>query len=468
MDYDDDDFDDFLELKQDEAKEANEESDSNEEEIICEADTSPVHEKSKSKPESYETDLELEDPEKFFTTGQEELYREACKLVGVIPASYFIRNMDETHMNLNHHGLGPKGCKAIAIALVSNTSITRLDLEDNWILEEGALSLMQMLHENYYIQELNVSDNHLDSKGAQIITDFLSENTSSLWSIQLAGNDFKDDTAAMFCNALTANYRIKVLDLSHNLFSEKGGELLGQMLVLNEGLQTLDLSWNQLHLKGAVALSNSLRVNITLKTLNLSWNGFGNEGAQALGEALKINATLAQLDISSNHIYNDGAIKLGKGLELNETLRILKMSQNPVTVDGALAMILSVKKNPKSRLEDIDISNVLVTEGFVKQLEGVFAVHPELDVLYGEVTGTISKTVSLPIAFKVIKAYVEQNKTNMFEFFKSINHLGTPKMPVAEFRKALTLQNKVHLNRPQIRELIKKLDPDETGIIDYR
>jgi hypothetical protein len=39
-------------------------------------------------------------------------------VVGVVPASYFIRNMEESCMNLNHHGLGPKGTKAIAIALV--------------------------------------------------------------------------------------------------------------------------------------------------------------------------------------------------------------------------------------------------------------------------------------------------------------------------------------------------------------
>lgn len=58
------------------------------------------------------------DTEKFFTTGQKELYMEACKLVGVVPVSYFIRNMEESYMNLNHHGLGPQGTKAIAIALV--------------------------------------------------------------------------------------------------------------------------------------------------------------------------------------------------------------------------------------------------------------------------------------------------------------------------------------------------------------
>uniref|UniRef100_A0A7N4PUE8 Leucine rich repeat containing 74A n=1 Tax=Sarcophilus harrisii TaxID=9305 RepID=A0A7N4PUE8_SARHA len=432
MDYDDDDDEDTLE--QEEATQQIEKSDSDED-IICVVESAPVIEKDKTQPESYETDLEIEDSEKTFTTGQEDLYLEACKLVGVIPVSYFIRNMEETHMNLNHHGLGPKGTKAIAIALVSNTTITRLELEDNWILEEGVLALMQMLHENYYIQELNVSHNHLGSGGAKIITDFLLENTSSLWSIQLAGNNFKDDTAEMFRNALVSNYRIKELDLSHNSFSEKGGEQLGYMLVLNEGLQTLNLGWNQLHSRGAVAVCYSLRVNVTLKTLDLSWNGFGNEGAQVLGEVLKINSTLSYLDISSNHLNNDGANSLSNGLELNETLRILK--------------------------------NVLVTEGFVKQLNGVFSVHPELDVLYGEVIGTISKRVILPSALKLIRTYVVSQNATIFEFFKTIDHLGMTKMPVAEFRKALTVQKKVPLNRIQIRELIKKLDPYETGTVDY-
>lgn len=58
------------------------------------------------------------DTEKFLTIGQKELYLEACKLVGVVPTSYFIQNMEESCMNLNHHGLGPKGTKAIAITLV--------------------------------------------------------------------------------------------------------------------------------------------------------------------------------------------------------------------------------------------------------------------------------------------------------------------------------------------------------------
>lgn len=51
-------------------------------------------------------------------TSISELYLQACKLVGVVPVSFFIRNLESTTMTLSHHGLGPLGCKALAVALV--------------------------------------------------------------------------------------------------------------------------------------------------------------------------------------------------------------------------------------------------------------------------------------------------------------------------------------------------------------
>uniref|UniRef100_A0A8D0H4G4 Leucine rich repeat containing 74A n=1 Tax=Sphenodon punctatus TaxID=8508 RepID=A0A8D0H4G4_SPHPU len=294
----------------------------------------------KARPDSSDTDLEIEDAEKSFITMKgAELYLEACKLVGVVPVSYFMRNMEEPYINLNHHGLGPKGAKAIAIALVSNTTIIHLELEDNWILAEGAMCLVQMLRENCYIQDL-VSD------------------------------------LPPYSNTLEL---VKELDLSHNEFSERGGEQLGQMLANNEALEVLNLSWNHLRMKGAVALGAGLRVNGTLKILDLSWN------------ALKLNNMLVHLDISSNHISNEGAGKLSRGLEVNGNLKILKMSHNPLTVEGAIALVTSIRKNPKSRMEEINISNVLVNEGFLKLLDVMCQVRPELDVIYGGVGGFISK-----------------------------------------------------------------------------
>ncbi|XP_049753496.1 leucine-rich repeat-containing protein 74A [Elephas maximus indicus] len=437
--------------------------------LYCEAEVPLTVEKEKPARESSETDLEIEDSEKYFTTGQKELYLEACKLVGVVPVSYFIRNMEESYMNLNHHGLGPKGTKAIAIALVSNTTIISLELGDNCMMEEGVTSLMQMLHENYYIQELNISENDLGLEGAGILSGFLQRNISSLWNIQLSGNNFKEESAVLFCQAMSSNYRIKKLDLSHNQFSDKGGEQLGQMLALNVGLQVLDLSWNHIRTRGAVALCNGLRANVTLKTLDLSMNGFGNDGAQAIGEVLKLNNSLAYLDLNSNDITNDGAAKISRGLESNESLKVLKLFLNPLTMEGAVLLITSIKRNPKSKMEELDISNVLVSEQFVKILDGVCALHPQLDVIYKSVQGLSSKKNILLCTnpMKLIQSYVEQQKITALDFFKSLSPRGMMKMPVGEFRKAMLQQSKVPVNRYQIRELIKKLDEKKTGMVDF-
>ncbi|KAH0620474.1 hypothetical protein JD844_020982 [Phrynosoma platyrhinos] len=387
---------DFLNFDYDEDEEENGEmSESNTSPEIQSLTDATDNTEQKAREDSSDTDLEIEDAERSFATIKgAELYTEACKLVGVVPVSYFIRNMEEPIMNLNHHGLGPKGTKAIAIALVSNTTITHLELEDNWILGEGTTYLVQMLRENCYIQEM-------------------------------------------------VNYRVIELDLSHNKFAEKGGEQLGQML-------------------GNFA-------NGTLKILNLAWNGFGNEGALALGEALKVNMVLTELDISNNHINNEGTVKLCKGLELNGSLRILKMSHNPMTVEGAIALVTAVRKNSKSRMEEINISNVLVNDSFIKLLDLVSEIRPELDVIYGGVGGHIAiKQETRPDAMKLLQYYLDSNRLRLWDFFKNMDKNGSMKIPVAEFRRAMILQSKFPLDREQVTELVRKLDHGKTGYVDYR
>ncbi|XP_064230565.1 leucine-rich repeat-containing protein 74A isoform X2 [Aotus nancymaae] len=397
---------------------------SSDEALYCEAEAPQTVRKVKPDRENSETDLEIEDNEKFFTTGQKELYLEACKLVGVVPVSYFIRNMEESYVNLNHHGLGPRGTKAIAIALVSNTTVTKLELEDNGITEEGILSLVEMLQENYYLQEMNISNNQLGLEGARIISDFLETNTSSIWNLELSAT--------------------------------------------NVGLTSLDLSWNHFHTRGAVALCNGLRGNVTLTKLDLSMNGLGNEGALALGEVLRLNSCLVHLDVSGNDISNEGASKISKGLESNESLKVLKLFLNPISVDGALLLILSIKRNPKSRMEELDISNVLVSEQFMKTLDGVYAVHPQLDVVFKGVQGPSAKnTISLLTnPMKLIQSYADQHKVTVEDFLKSLNPTGTMRMSVGEFQKVMIEQNKVPLNRYQVREVIKRLD-EKTGMVNF-
>ncbi|XP_028292980.1 leucine-rich repeat-containing protein 74A [Gouania willdenowi] len=396
-----------------------------------------------------------------------EVYIQACKLVGVVPVSYFIRNLDSPTMSLIHHGLGPLGCKALSIALVTDMQIKTLELGDNHIQAKGAKYLAEMLKANFTIQNLDLSNNCLKSAGAEHMAKLLLENIS-IKSMGLSGNGFTDEDAKYFADALSINARINELDLSHNEFCVKGGEHLGQLLANNEGLEVLNLCWNHLRMKGAVALCAGLKVNTMLKHLDLSWNGFGNEGALAMGEALKFNNTLVHLNLSNNRLTNEGVSMLCRGLEFNDTLRVLLLAYNSLTVEGALSLVNVVKNTPKTALEEINICNVLVNQNFVHLLELTCQGHPSLDVQYGGVGGFIAKKPPKRIdPMKVIQDFLDQRKLRLWDFFRNIDKDGTMRVPVADFRRAVQ-QSSIPLDRYQIEDLIGRLDRDRTGIVDYR
>ncbi|XP_063804325.1 leucine-rich repeat-containing protein 74A isoform X2 [Pseudophryne corroboree] len=418
--------------------------------------------------EDYDTDLDLEESEKNNPDASwRDTYIEACCKLGVVPTSYFLLHMNEPYMGLNHHGLGPRGARAVAISLLSNTTINHLSLEDNWIQAQGLTHLVKMLRENHYIQELNLSNNHLGVEGSEVFARMLMDNVS-LHRINLAHNHFTDQSAKHFAEALTTNFRVMKLDLSHNEFSEKGGEYIGQMLAANEGLQELNVSWNHIRIKGAIALSAGLRVNGMLKVLNLSHNGFGNEGALALGEALRVNSSLLHLDISCNRISNEGVRLLCKGLEYNDSLRVLKLSRNPLTVEGAITLLSSVTKLQDNKVEELDISNVLVNPKFLSLLEAASNCRPALRVLYAGKQGFITqKSAARPDPMRVIQDFLDERKLRMLDFFKNMDKDGTMSVPVSDFLRYITMAG-VPLDAVQMDSLIERLDRDQTGTIDYR
>ncbi|KAM8914941.1 leucine-rich repeat-containing protein 74A isoform 2-T2 [Spinachia spinachia] len=418
--------------------------------------------------DDFDTDLESDENEESNNeVSVPDVYLQACRLVGVVPVSYFLRNYDSTAMDLTHHGLGPLGCKALAIALVADMNINSLELGDNHIQAEGAKYLAEMLRANFTLKRLDLSNNYLRSTGAEHVTKVLLNNVS-LKSVKLSGNGFTDDDAKYFADALLTNSRIKELDLSHNEFCGKGGEQLGQLLANNEGLEVLNLSWNHFRMKGAVALCAGLKVNMVLTHLDLSWNGFGNEGALAMGEALKFNNTLVHLNLNSNRITNEGVGMLCRGLEFNDTLQVLLLAYNTLTVEAALVLVNVVRNTPRTALEEINICNVRVNETFVHLLEVTCQEHPALEVQFGGVGGFVAKKPPKRVdPMKVIQDYLDQRKLRLWDFFRNIDKDGTMRVPVADFRKAVQ-QSSIPLDRYQIEELIQRLDRDRTGIVDYR
>ncbi|KAL3975425.1 threonine 3-dehydrogenase [Sarotherodon galilaeus] len=343
-----------------------------------------------SSDDDYDTDLEFEGKEAAYDLTGQTCYMTACKKFQVVPASYFLQHMQNSMLVMVHRGLGPQGTKALAVPLVTNTSILRLNLRDNWMEGMGGAAIAEMLKENCYITEVDLSNNNLEVYGAKAIAGMLKEN-STLVSLILSGNHFTDRSTEHLCPALITNTKLQHLDLSYNALGERAGEHLGDALSENTGLRSLNLAWNSIRQKGAVMLANGLGENVFLRILDLSFNGFGKEGASALGQALKENNVLEELNISNNRIPPEGAIHLAMGLKVNKTIKSLNIGRNPILNAGCYGILKSVQDNPDSALETLDFSDITVSRDFEDLYTAVKEIFPALRVNHGGRFGTFSK-----------------------------------------------------------------------------
>ncbi|XP_026198414.1 leucine-rich repeat-containing protein 74B isoform X2 [Anabas testudineus] len=331
--------------------------------------------------EDYDTDLELEGKDEAYDPTGQACYMRACEMLQVFPASNFLRHLQNEDLSMMYRGLGPQGTKALAVPLVTNTSILRLNLRDNWMEGMGGAAIAEMLKENCYITEMDLSDNNLGDYGARAIAGMLKEN-STLVSLNLSGNHFTDRSAEHLGPALITNTKLQHLNLSYNALGERAGQTLGDALSENTGLKSLSLAWNCIRGRGAVTLANGLGGNILLTTVDLSYNGFAKEGAIALGQALKENNVLEELNVSNNRIPPEGAIHLAMGL---------KMGRNPIQSAGCYGILKSIQENPDSAMETLDFTVITVNQEFEDLYTAVKEIFPALTVNHGGRIGTFRK-----------------------------------------------------------------------------
>ncbi|XP_074637082.1 uncharacterized protein LOC141895203 isoform X1 [Acropora palmata] len=415
--------------------------------------------------EEWDTDLEMDEGKEEYDVTGRATYIQACRDSGVIPVSYFHRKLQQPEIDIKHHGLGPMGAKAIAIALVTNTSVIKLNLADNWIGPEGAGYIAEMLRENCYISDLDLSENKLGVHGAVSVKDILLHN-SNITRLTANGNTFDDKAIQTLTEAIQHNNRVKYLSMSNNQLGEKGGQYLAPAIAGNDTIEHLDLSWNHLRNKGACALALSLKENISLKVLNVAWNGFGNDGALAIGEALKVNSTLRELDLTNNRITAEGAVYLSKGLSINTSLQILKIGKNPMQSPGAYALLNAMKNNAESVLLEFDFRDITVNNDFMQLCKEVQQMRPELKIKHGGSGGAPFKTNSRPSPMKILKNWIEDNQMRLLDLFNTLDKDKSMNITVKEFADGLK-ETGIDMNYYELYKLIDSLDKNKDGEINY-
>ncbi|XP_068094833.1 leucine-rich repeat-containing protein 74B [Hyperolius riggenbachi] len=421
--------------------------------------------KTKENEDECDTDLEIEEAKEAYDPSGKARYLSACKLFGVVPVSYYLRHMGDSELVMRHHGLGAQGVKAIALSLVTNTSIVHLNLSDNWLEGEGAAAIADMLKENCYISELHLCDNRLGRRGAQAVCAMLMENVT-LQKVNLSGNEFDDQAAPFFSEALMSNQKVESMDLSHNTFGDGSGDILGAAIAENTGMLELNLSWNLFRGRGAVAIAKGLGANIFLKLLDLSYNGFANDGATALGEALKVNNVLEELNISNNRISLQGALRFALSLKENKTLKVLKMARNPVQSEGCFAILKAIQANSESAIESLDFSDIVVNKQFDDLHTAVKATMPNLMIKLGGNSEMFKRTYLKADPIQKVKNYAKDNNLQLSELMGKMEEQKAIQITHEDFEQTLTSIG-IIMSKVEMQQLIDFLDKDKTGIIDF-
>uniref|UniRef100_A0A672GKG5 Leucine rich repeat containing 74A n=1 Tax=Salarias fasciatus TaxID=181472 RepID=A0A672GKG5_SALFA len=184
-----------------------------------------------------------------------EVYLQACRRIGAVPVSAFVRAVSDTTVNLNRYGVGPRGARALAVAL-KVTVVTKLELEDNRLKAEGTRYLMKMLQSNTTIESLNISHNQLGLEGASVVSKigYFQRRSPSL-------------SLSLLCPQV--NSTLKQLLLSHSSLGGTEAKCLSQALTENRTLELLDLSANTMDDEAAGLLSLGLTSNPTLRVLKV-------------------------------------------------------------------------------------------------------------------------------------------------------------------------------------------------------
>jgi len=294
--------------------------------------------------------------------GKEE-YMVVCSEKNIVPSSLIIESLAKDELNLRHMLLMDKGCVALAAALCVNKYIKRVNLSSNGISDTGGFELAAALMENETIVCLDLSANSLSNEAGLALARALRTNRT-LTELCLAKNKLGDRFVKELAGALSTtgapgggySGQLKVLDLSGNKISKRGGSDLARAFEIHDARlpSHLNVGWNDLGGDGGLLFLRAALNFPRLVSLEIPFNGLTDAVAEIWEEYLK-HSSLAHLDVSRNRLGIETALGIAAALKENVNLQVLKIGWNPLGTDGTKVIIQSLNENVA--LETLRIEN---------------------------------------------------------------------------------------------------------------
>jgi Ran GTPase-activating protein (RanGAP) involved in mRNA processing and transport len=262
--------------------------------------------------------------------------------IKVISQSILTGNSRLRTLHLGGNSFGTEGLVSLLDVLRNkNTNLKHLDLSGCNLGDVG-MDLLSSLRSESFIKILDLSRNNITNRGAYFIARII-ENSLNLEKLVLRYNYISDAGVVDISNALLTNNRLETLYLGYNLFGYAGAKaVIYQLGYKNNSLVNLELSGNLLSNDGGELLGYELKGNTKLRSLMLDNTKIGNTGLIMLARVLKYTK-ITTLELRNNHIGRRGIKVLAMELP-NTEVSHLDLGENYFGTEGAIALSKSLDK----------------------------------------------------------------------------------------------------------------------------
>ncbi|XP_037676438.1 NACHT, LRR and PYD domains-containing protein 5 [Choloepus didactylus] len=213
---------------------------------------------------------------------------------------------------LGHCGLTESSCQDLAIVFIINQNLTRLYLAGNNLGNDGVKALCRFIkHPSCYLQRLILNQCNLQVASCGFLALALISNRS-LTHLSLSLNTLQDDGMNLLCEVMREPYcHLQDLEVVGCCLSATCCEGLSSVVTRSSRLASLDLSSNDLGDRGVIALCEGLKQETSaLRRLGLEACALSSASCEALSSALCHNRNLTSLKLMQNHFSGAGLTKL--------------------------------------------------------------------------------------------------------------------------------------------------------------
>ena len=211
--------------------------------------------------------------------------------------------------------------------------------------------ISDVLKTSQTLSMIRIFDSVLAVEGLQCIALALQSNTSLsrlLFNlVKFTEGQSCDSVQIALTKALHLNTTLCTLHFTR-CYSCDIAQVLSEGLNLNRGLKEIFLIDCNITAHGVTMLAKALEHHHTLNTLNISSNPIGNAGATAIADMLSVNDSLQELNVSNCNIGNVGLEAIVDAMVINKaTSRLSKLGTNgnPITHNGWITLCRLIPLN---------------------------------------------------------------------------------------------------------------------------